>query len=104
MGSITSAIRSNRRKSKVRRRANLLRTNPWLCETLEDRLLLAIIDVAGGDLSLGTTTWASGDIQHITGNVRVPLGSTLVIQAGATVKFDDGRDLKLLVDGTLLAQ
>src|ERR1041385_4053413 len=103
MGLTTGAHPSRRHRPKRRRLANLLPPNPSCCEMLEDRLLLAVIDVPGGDIANGTI-WHAGDIQHITGNLHIPTGSTLTIEAGAIVKFNSGGDLKLLVDGTLLAQ
>ncbi len=53
-----------------------------------------------GDIANGTV-WGSGMVQRITGNIRVPAGSTLTIQPGAIVKFNAGTQLK--VEGTLNA-
>jgi hypothetical protein len=66
-----------------------------------------------GTLSTGTTTWsAATGPYHVTANLTVPEGATLVIQAGTTVFFDanmgitvqGGRigytDGRLVADGT----
>lgn len=69
-------------------------------EHLEDRVLLA---TWAGDIPNGTV-WPAGQVQRITGDVHIPLGSTLTIQQGAVIKFNDNSDIDFLVDGTLLAQ
>jgi hypothetical protein len=48
------------------------------------------------------TVWASGQVQTIMNGANVPLGSTLTIQPGAIVQFNNGTSLP--IDGTLLAQ
>ncbi|MCR4573818.1 MAG: PKD domain-containing protein [Lentisphaeria bacterium] len=40
------------------------------------------------------TTWASGQVVHVMGVLRVPSGVTLTIQSGAIVKFATGAELK----------
>ncbi len=50
----------------------------------------------------GDETWLGTFLHRIVGNVTVPAGVTLTIEAGAIVKFDD--KLELIVQGTLDAQ
>jgi hypothetical protein len=69
-------------------------------ESLESRLLLAVLD-RSGDITTDTT-WLASDIQRIVGEVRVAPGATLTIQPGTVVKFPQTvADLR--VEGTLLA-
>ncbi len=69
-------------------------------ERLEERVVLATWT---GDIPNGTV-WATGQVQQIIGNVHIPAGSTLTIQPGAVVKFNDFANFSLTVDGTLNAQ
>ena len=92
--------RGSHRKAKAGAAARKHGFPARLFESLEPRLMLSVNTVSG-DLPAGTTTWVTGDIQHVTGNVRVPTGSTLVIQPGAVVKFDNNT-FSLLVEGGFL--
>ena len=64
-----------------------------------------------GTLPAGTTTWspASGPY-HVTGNITVPEGATLVIQPGTTVFFDANMGITVqggrigYTDGRLVAE
>ncbi|MDB5339905.1 MAG: hypothetical protein JWN70_5524, partial [Planctomycetaceae bacterium] len=69
-------------------------------ERLEERVVLATVS---GDIPNGTV-WATGQVQQVVGNVHVPAGSTLTIQPGAVIKFNDFANFSLTVDGTLNAQ
>ncbi len=90
--------------SGISRRGQLLRQRRRATSTqlehLEDRVLLA---TWSGDIPNGTV-WPAGQVQQITGDVHIPLGSTLTIQQGAVIKFNDNSDIDFNVDGTLLAQ
>ena len=73
-------------------------------EPLEPRIVLS---TWSGDIydGLGGATgplFTNTSVQEIVGNVHVPAGKTLTVQAGAVVKFDNGTSLT--VDGTLVAQ
>ena len=50
----------------------------------------------------GDETW-SGDVV-ITGTVMIPGDITLSIEPGTTVEFAAGRDIELIVKGTLIAE
>ena len=82
-----------------RRRHGALRRSIWL-EALEPRLLLAV-KTWSGDIPDGTV-WNSGDIHHLTADVRVPAGARLDIEPGAVVKFG-AYHFDLFVEGTLVA-
>ncbi|MBI5760356.1 MAG: carboxypeptidase regulatory-like domain-containing protein, partial [Planctomycetales bacterium] len=85
-----------RRIARQRRRAKPVAI---AIERLEERWLLSNWS---GDIPDGTV-WATGQVQRITADARIPAGSTLTIQQGAVVKFD-AYYVDLTVDGTLLAQ
>jgi hypothetical protein len=99
--------RSSRHSQSTRLRsaARSARTADRLdIELLEGRLLLANWS---GDL-VGNTVWPPAgetiaDVQRITNDVRIPVGSTLTIQPGTIVKFDCCFFAGLLVEGTLSA-
>jgi hypothetical protein len=78
------------------------RTSVLGFERLEDRILLATWSGNVFDATPGTPLWTNTAVQEITGNVAVPTGQTLTVQAGTVVKFDAGTSLT--VDGTLVAQ
>ncbi|WP_275100433.1 right-handed parallel beta-helix repeat-containing protein, partial [Sedimenticola hydrogenitrophicus] len=48
------------------------------------------------------TTWSSGDVHRITGDVTVPAGIILTVESGAVVKFNSG--FSLFVSGALDAR
>lgn len=85
-----------RRQVSARRRTRPVET---AVESLEERWLLSNWS---GDIPNGTV-WASGQVQRIMGDVHIPAGSTLMIQPGAVVKFNN-YTLNFTVDGTLMAQ
>src|SRR5436190_17579667 len=88
-----------KRVKKPRRRKHAQQGRRRLrIEFLEDRRLLA---TWVGDIPDGTE-WPTGVVQQVTGNIHVPAGATLIVQAGAIVKFNYG-DNNLNVDGTLNA-
>src|SRR5665213_2145334 len=78
------------------------RTSVLGFERLEDRVLLATWSGNVFDTTPGTPLWTNTAVQEITGNVDVPAGQTLTVQAGTVVKFDSGTSLT--VDGTLVAK
>ena len=97
----TERKRSNRAASKI----NCVRNSyaPSL-ELLETRIVPStwsgdIYDGLGGS---NGPLFTNDQVQEIVGNVHVPAGKTLTIQAGAVVKFDIS--FNMTVDGTLLAQ
>ena len=57
-------------------------------------------DTYSGTLS-GNQTWDSTAVRIITGDLDIPAGATLTIQAGTVIKFNSAN---LIVDGTLNAQ
>lgn len=67
-------------------------------EQLEERLVLANWS---GDIT-ADTTWSSGEVQHVVGNVHVAQGATLTVEPGTVIQFNGGTSLT--VDGTLKAQ
>jgi len=70
-------------------------------EPLETRIALAVLNVSG-TIANGTV-WASGDIQHIVGDVTLPAGATLTIQPGAIIKFDVFAGLDIAFNGNVNA-
>ncbi len=72
-----------------------------LLEPLEGRLLLANWSGDVFDTTPGVPLWTSGEVQQITGDVHIPAGKTLTVQAGTVVQFNSGTNLT--VDGTLIA-
>ena len=86
---------------RIRRHATQRRLAPSVVnsvERLEERLVLANWS---GDLPNGTV-WLAGEVQRLVGDVRIPVGSTLTIQPGAVIKFDN-YSVDMVVEGTLLA-
>lgn len=71
-------------------------------EVLEDRRLLASWSGDVFDTAPGVPRWTNDEVQHVTGDVRVPAGKTLTIQPGTIIQFNYG-DFRLTVDGTLNA-
>ncbi len=57
-----------------------------------------IYDGLGGSMG---PLFTNDQVQEIVGNVHVPAGKTLTIEAGTVVKFDNNTSMN--VDGTLLA-
>src|SRR5581483_8381260 len=70
-------------------------------ERLEDRLAPATWSGNLSDPAPGTPLWTNDQVQEVLGNVTVPFGGTLTVQAGTVVKFHGGN---LTVDGTLVVQ
>jgi hypothetical protein len=70
-------------------------------EPLETRLAPATWSGDIFDVSPGVPLLTNTSVQEFIGNVHVPVGKTLTVQAGTVVKFDAGTSLT--VDGTLLA-
>jgi hypothetical protein len=70
-------------------------------EALETRLAPATWSGDIFDTSPGVPLWTNTAVQEITGDVHVPAGKTLTIQAGTVIKFDFRTSLT--VDGTLNA-
>ncbi len=60
--------------------------------------------VAGQTLSANTTWTSAGGPYHVTGNINVPNGVTLTIQAGTTVYCDNGVGFTINGSGKLVAQ
>ena len=91
-----SAMRSKANRVRSARRPRRLLT----VELLEER----IAPWAGNvfDTTPGVPLWTNNQVQVITGDVDVPAGKTLTVQAGTVVQFDSGTSLT--VDGTLVAQ
>lgn len=89
------AMLRRRKQPKHRRKTINLAIEP-----LEERYLLTNWT---GEIPNGTV-WPAGEVQRIVGDVHIPLGSTLTIQPGAVVKFNNNSDIDFIVDGTLLAQ
>jgi hypothetical protein len=91
-------LKPSRSLARRRRRAASL---PRL-EPLESRLAPATWSGDIFDTSPGVPLLTNTAVQEFTGNVHVPAGQTLIIQAGTVVQFDAGTSLT--VDGTLVAQ
>ncbi len=79
--------------------ATRIRIRRMMFESLEDRRMLASWS---GDIPNGTV-WTSNEVQRIVGDVRVPAGATLTIQAGTIVKFNEFASYDILVEGRILA-
>jgi len=54
-----------------------------------------------GTIAASNALWTNDRVYQVIGNVLVPVGVTLVIQPGTTVKFNQGK--YMLVQGTLIA-
>ena len=77
------------------RRRSAKRPVTHVIERLEDRRVLA---TWSGDIPNGTV-WTNTEVQRITGDVRVPVGSTLTIQPGTVIKVNDFAALGMDVEG-----
>ena len=104
--SFISRFRRSCRKNQIAKSNNhsfrIGRSAPSI-ELLESRI---VPTKWSGDIfdGLGGTSgplFTNDQVQEIIGNVHVPVGKTLTIEAGTVVKFDNGTSLN--VDGTLLA-
>src|SRR5262245_14073728 len=79
------------------------RRRPHRIEALEPRLMLST-NSWSGTLATGVTTWHTGDVEQVTGNLVVPVGGTLSIEPGVIVQFNSFAALSLTVNGALNAQ
>jgi RHS repeat-associated protein len=70
---------------------------------LGDYVELRYLTVAHSGALAGDETWAGAFMHEVTGDVIVPAGATLTIEAGAVVKFDHHLGIVIQPGGRLIA-
>ncbi len=89
------------KKSNSQQRRNLYRLGQFApFEKLEDRRLLAIIDITVTEISSNTTWNSAGDTYRLMNNVTVRNNATLTIGPNVTITSNGGRVLRVGTDGT----
>lgn len=97
-------VRSGERTNRKSRRnaAAVLHTGSGRIEPLETRIALATVNLVFGTIPNGSV-WLTGEIQRITADATLLAGSTLTIQPGAIIQFNEFIGADLIFDGTVNA-
>jgi SdrD B-like domain len=91
--------KSNKRNSQ--RRRNIYRLGQFAhVERLEDRRLLAIIDITATEISTNTTWNSAGDTYRLMNHLTVRNNATLTVGPNVTIISNNARILSVGTDGT----